>query len=158
MVLGGEFAGTLAEVGADLAGLSVGDPVTVLQHYFEPDGHVVQFGIDCWGGYAKYVVAPARTIVPLLSRDQIEIAAASQTVASTAWRMVSTLGEVEPDETVLIPSASGGVGSMLVRAAKLRGARVIASVGAPEKIVAVEALGADVVFVHGDTRQRGRHV
>jgi NADPH2:quinone reductase len=44
-----------------------------------------------------------------------------------------------------VPSASGGVGSVLVGAAKLLGARVIATVGAADKNDAVSDLGADVV-------------
>lgn len=150
MVLGGEFAGTIAAVGADVEGLELGAPVTALQHFFTPEGQPYQFGIDCWGGYAEYVCVPASTVVRLQSRDQIDAAAASQTVASTAWRMVTTLGNVQAGETVLVPSASGGVASTLVGVAKLRGARVIASVGSTEKVSAVEELGADVVFSYKD--------
>jgi NADPH:quinone reductase-like Zn-dependent oxidoreductase len=151
MVLGGEFAGVIAEVGAHVRDLRPGDPVAALQHYATPDGQLVQFGIDRWGGYAQYAAVPARALVRLSSLDEIEPAAAGQTVASTAWRMVTTLGDVQPGETVLIPSASGGVGSALVGAAGLRGARVIATVGSPEKVGAVRALGADEVICYTDS-------
>lgn len=150
MVLGGEFAGTVVEVGSAVRDHRPGDLVGVLQHFTRPDGRLVQFGIDCWGGYAQYVAVPARTAFPLASRDEVELAAAGQTVASTAWRMVTTLGQVQPDETVLVPSASGGVGSALVGAAALRGARVVATVGTPSKVAAVRALGADAVVCHRD--------
>jgi NADPH:quinone reductase-like Zn-dependent oxidoreductase len=150
MVLGGEFAGIVAEVGRDVHDVRPGDHVAVLQHYHAGDGRLMQFGIDRWGGYAELVAVPARALVPLSSPDQVEPAAAGQTVASTAWRMVTTLGNVRADETVLVPSASGGVGAALVSAAALRGARVIATVGAPAKIAPVRALGADVVLCHRD--------
>lgn len=150
MVLGGEFAGTVAEVGREVDGVQPGDPVTVLQHYTVADGRLVQFGIDRWGGYAERVAVPARATVALASTDDFELAAASQTVASTAWRMVTTLGEVQAGHTVLVPSASGGVGSALVGAARLCGARVIATVGAPQKADGVRDLGADVVICHRD--------
>jgi NADPH2:quinone reductase len=150
MVLGGEVAGVVAEVGAGVRGLRPGDPVAALQHWARPDGSLVQIGIDCWGGYAEYVAVPARAVVALASPEQIEPAAAGQTAASTAWRMVSTLGQLRDGETVLIPSASGGVASTLVSAAALRGARVIATVGSPEKEAPVRALGADVVVCHRD--------
>jgi NADPH:quinone reductase-like Zn-dependent oxidoreductase len=153
-VLGGEFAGVVAETGAGVQGFAVGDPVAVLQHYARPDGSLVQFGIDCWGGYAEYAAVPAATLVPLGSRADVEVAAAAQTVASTAWRMVTTLGEVRAGETVLVPSASGGVGSALVRAAARRGARIVATVGSAEKAAAVRALGADVVAVHDEVPVR----
>ena len=148
MVLGGEFAGVVAEVGGTVEHVRPGDHVAVLQHYADDDGTLVQFGIDRWGGYAQFVAVPARAVVVLEGRAQVELAAAGQTVASTAWRMVTTLGDVQPGETVLVPSASGGVASTLVGAARLSGARVIATVGSPEKVAAVEALGADVVADH----------
>jgi NADPH:quinone reductase-like Zn-dependent oxidoreductase len=150
MVLGGEFAGVVMEVGASVTGVRCGDPVTALQQYYDADGRLIQFGIDCWGGYAQYVRVPARTVIALDSAEQIPLAAAGQTAATTAWRMVTTLGEVLPGETVLIPSASGGVASLLVGVSKLRGARVIATVGSPEKVAAVRELGADVVGCYRD--------
>jgi NADPH:quinone reductase-like Zn-dependent oxidoreductase len=58
---------------------------------------------------------------------------------------------VRPGETVLVPSASGGVAGAAVQAALIAGARVIASVGSPEKIAAVEELGASYVFCYRDT-------
>jgi NADPH2:quinone reductase len=64
--------------------------------------------------------------------------------------MVSRTAAIRPRETVLVPSASGGVGSMLVQCAKLAGARVIASVGSSAKVGPVAELGADEVFVHAD--------
>ena len=60
--------------------------------------------------------------------------------------MVVAVAAVRAGETVLVPSASGGVAGAAVQAARIAGARVIASVGSPEKIEAVRALGADVVF------------
>ena len=76
------------------------------------------------------------------------LAAAAQCVVSTAWSMVRTVAQVRPGETVLVPSASGGVASAAVQAAVIAGARVIASVGSPDKLAAVQALGADVVFCY----------
>ena len=148
IVLGGEPAGVVADVGSEVTGVRPGDPVAVLQHFATSDGRVVQFGIDRWGGYAEHIVVPETALAPLEEPAHIELAAAGQTVASTAWRMVTTLGEVQQGETVLIPSASGGVASALVGAATLRGARVIATVGGQEKVEAVRALGADVVADH----------
>src|SRR4051794_36430669 len=68
--------------------------------------------------------------------------------------MVVAVAKVRPGETVLVPSASGGVAGAAVQAAVIAGARVIASVGAPEKADAVRALGADSVFCYRDTPVR----
>ena len=78
-------------------------------------------------------------------------AAAAQCVASTAWSMVTSVAAIRPGETVLVPSASGGVAGAAVQAAVIVGARVIASVGAPEKADAVRKLGADVAFCYLET-------
>lgn len=161
-VLGAEFAGTVIAVGADVSGVRIGAPVTAFQQFacgrcrwcarWRPDlcQDFVVLGTDRWGGYAEQVVVPARVVIPLRSEEEFVVAAASQTVVSTAWHMVVALAAVRPGETVLVPSASGGVASALVQCAKLAGARVIASVGSPAKIDAVAELGADEVFCYRD--------
>jgi NADPH:quinone reductase-like Zn-dependent oxidoreductase len=162
-VLGAEFAGTVVAVGAEVAGIADGDPVTAYQQFacgtctacgrWRPDlcERFVVFGTDRWGGYAELVAVPARAVIPLRSPDDFVTAAAAQCVVSTAWSMVVSVAAVRAGETVLVPSASGGVAGAAVQAARLSGARVIASVGAPEKADAVRALGADVVFCYRDT-------
>ena len=67
------------------------------------------FGTDRWGGYAELVAVPARAVIPLRSPDDFVTAAAAQCVVSTAWSMVVSVAAVRAGETVLVPSASGGV-------------------------------------------------
>src|SRR6478672_8880051 len=162
-VLGAEFAGRVAQIGAEVEGIAAGDPVTAYQQYacgrcdacarWREDlcERFRVFGTDCWGGYGELVSVPARAIIPLRGEEDFIAAAAAQTVVSTAWSMVVGVAVVRAGETVLIPSASGGVASGAVQAACIAGARVIASVGSPEKIEPVRALGADVVFCHRET-------
>jgi NADPH:quinone reductase-like Zn-dependent oxidoreductase len=159
-VLGAEFAGTIAALGRDVEGFREGQPVTAQQQYacgrcracvaWRQDlcKHLTVFGTDCWGGYAELVRVPARALIELRSEADVLVAAASQCVAQTAWHMVATLAAVRPGETVLVPSASGGVAGALVQCAKIAGARVIATVGAAPKADAVRALGADEVFCY----------
>jgi NADPH:quinone reductase-like Zn-dependent oxidoreductase len=161
-VLGAEFAGRVGAVGVDVRGIAPGDPVTAFQQFacgrcgacarwredLCPSFKV--FGTDCWGGYAEQVLVPARAVMPLASEEQFVAAAASQTVVSTAWHMTVVLAAVRPGETVLVPSAGGGVAGALVQCAKLAGARVIASAGSREKLDAVADLGADEVFCYRD--------
>ena len=52
-----------------------------------------------------------------------------------------------PGCTVLVHAAAGGTGQLLVQVAKLRGARVLATVGAEWKAEAAHAAGADEVLV-----------
>jgi NADPH:quinone reductase-like Zn-dependent oxidoreductase len=165
-VLGAEFAGRVAEAGGNVTGVEVGEPVTAYQQFacgrcgpcarWRADlcERFQVFGTDRWGGYAEFVSVPARAVIPLRSEEDVIPAAAAQCVASTAWSMVVAVAEVRPGETVLVPSASGGVAGAAVQAAVIAGARVIASVGAPEKADAVRALGADSVFCYRDTPVR----
>jgi NADPH:quinone reductase-like Zn-dependent oxidoreductase len=162
-ILGAEFAGIVARVGSEVEGIALGDRVTAFQQYacgrcaacarWRPDlcERFVVFGTDRHGGYAERVSVPARAVIPLRSSDDLVVAAAAQCVVSTAWSMVTTVAAVRPGETVLVPSASGGVASAAVQAALIAGARVIASVGSPDKIAAVEALGADTIFCYRET-------
>jgi NADPH2:quinone reductase len=57
---------------------------------------------------------------------------------------------VDDATTALVHSAAGGLGSLLVRAAKQRGATVIATVGSPAKAAIARAAGADHVIVGRD--------
>jgi len=162
-VLGAEFAGVVAAAGAGVEGISVGDPVTAHQQYacgrcpactrWREDlcERFVVFGTDRWGGYAELAAVPARAVIPLRGEDECIAAAAAQCVASTAWSMVTRIAAVRAGETVLVPSASGGVAGAAVQAARIAGARVIASVGATEKVEAVRAMGADLVFCYRET-------
>jgi NADPH:quinone reductase-like Zn-dependent oxidoreductase len=84
--------------------------------------------------------------VPLRSPAEFVPAAAAQCVVSTAWHMTTNLAAVRAGETVLVPSAAGGVAGALVQCAKLAGARVIATVGDPAKLRLIQALGADDTF------------
>jgi NADPH:quinone reductase-like Zn-dependent oxidoreductase len=165
-VLGAEFAGTVAEVGTEVSGISIGDPVTAYQQFacgncsrcasWREDlcERFTVFGTDCWGGYAELVRVPARAVITLRGEGDFVPAASAQCTVSTAWSMVTAVAGVSPGETVLVPSASGGVASAIVQAAKVAGARVIASVGSPEKEESIRALGADAVFCYRDTTVR----
>ncbi len=161
-VLGAEFAGHVSDVGAAVEGVAVGAPVTAYQQYacgrcrqcarWRQDlcPRFTVYGTDCWGGYAERVRVPARAVIPLRSDGDLRPAAASQCVVSTAWSMVHSIAGVQAGETVLVPSGSGGVASALIQCARVVGARVIATVGSPDKEARVRDLGADAVFCYRD--------
>ena len=119
----------------------MGDAVTAHQQYscgscapcnrWRPDlcERFVVFGTDRWGGYGQLVAVPARAVIPLRGGEDFVVAAAAQCAVSTAWSMVVSVAKVRPGETVLVPSASGGVSGAAVQAARIAGARVIASAG-----------------------------
>jgi NADPH2:quinone reductase len=58
---------------------------------------------------------------------------------------------VKPGDTVLIHAAAGGVGGLLVQVAKLRGARVLATVSTEAKAELARKAGADEVIRYTQT-------
>jgi len=102
------------------------------------------FGSECNGGFADYATVPARNVHPIESPLTAAEFATFATSYITAENMLNRAG-VGADDVVLIPGASGGVGSALVQLAGRRGARTVALCG-ESKAEAVTALGADAVL------------
>ncbi|HEV2288527.1 MAG TPA: zinc-binding dehydrogenase [Candidatus Acidoferrales bacterium] len=100
------------------------------------------------GGYAEYVVAPARNVMAMPAGLSFEEAAAIPLVFLTAWHMLVTRAKLQAGEDVLILGGGSGVGSAGIQIAKVLGARVIATVGSEEKAEKARALGADDVIIH----------
>jgi NADPH:quinone reductase-like Zn-dependent oxidoreductase len=159
-VLGAEFTGIVAEVGAKVTSVGVGDLVTALLQYacemcdrcqnWRPDLclDLNVFGTTCWGGYGEFVKVPERAVITLKQGDPELAIAGGQCVVSTAWHMVNRLAVVRPGDLVLVPSASGGVGTALVQCVKLAGGTVVATASSESKRELIESLGADHVVLY----------
>ena len=105
---------------------------------------------DFDGAFAQYVKVPATEVFPV-DCDWTDVELGSIPCAyGTAESMVHR-ANVKAGDHVLVPGASGGVGSAVVQLSKRRGARVTAICGAA-KAERVRELGADRVFTgrHGD--------
>lgn len=63
----------------------------------------------------------------------------------TAWYALKQ-ANLDSDSTILVHSASGGVGSMLVQIAKSRGHKVVGVVGRSAKVAYCRSIGADHVI------------
>jgi NADPH:quinone reductase-like Zn-dependent oxidoreductase len=110
-ILGGEVAGTVAAVGADV------DPALTGQRVWGFAG--------LSGGYAERAVAPADTLVPLpagLSAVDAVTLGSSGMVAFFALRHA----RFAPGESVLVRGAAGGIGIMAVQLAVRGGASAVA--------------------------------
>ena len=66
----------------------------------------------------------------------------------TAHYLACDTFTLQPGHTALVHAAAGGVGLLLTQIAKLRGARVIATVGNEEKAKLAQEAGADAVCVY----------
>lgn len=117
MILGVDGAGTVAAVGPGVSRFAVGDRV-VGKFLTPPAGH---------GAFAEFAVAPENSVlVPIPDCVPTATAAAVPTAGVTAQDLVDAT-EIEPDQTVLVVGATGGVGSFLVQLANMAGAQVIAT-------------------------------
>ena len=155
-VLGVEFAGDVAALGANVEGLREGQPVWVLHEIpcLECDYCLAgmdnlclaaeMYSVQRPGGYAEYALAPARAVFPLGDGSH-DAAAAGQIVFTTAWHMLMTRGELRAGETVVVNASGSGVGHAAVQIAKLAGATVIATAGSHEKLARSTDDGADHV-------------
>lgn len=146
MIPGGDIAGEVIEVGADVSGLRAGDRVQVVP--FQPG--IGQMGETLRGGACEKIAVKARFLLPIPDGVSDVDAAALPIAYGTARRMMVARGQVKAGEKVLVLGATGGVGTGAVQLAKLAGAEVIACGGNADKCEKLRAIGADHVI---DTSQ-----
>jgi NADPH:quinone reductase-like Zn-dependent oxidoreductase len=139
LIPGLEIVGTVDMLGAGVDSLGVGD--RVMPYLLGGD---VFLGVGGPGGFADYVVTPARQLVRVPDSIPDEPAGALQVAFGTAWHMLYTRGGLRIGETVLINSVSSGIGSAAVQLAHLGGAFVIGTSSSPEKLERAREDGLDV--------------
>lgn len=131
--LGQEAAGVVTAVGPDVADFRVGDRVA---------SAAVQ------GGYAGEAIVPAAQAVRVPDGVSARDAAAVLLQGMTAHYLATDTFSLKPRDTALVHAAAGGVGLLLVQLAKLRGARVVGTVGTEEKARLAREAGADQVVIY----------
>ncbi|MFD9906179.1 zinc-binding dehydrogenase [Streptomyces sp. NPDC059063] len=94
-------------------------------------------------GYAEFAVREPEALFPLPDTLSYEAAIA---MVGTGRMALGVLDVAAPtaDDVVLVTAAAGGIGTLLVQAAKNVGATVVGAAGGPDKAERVRALGADV--------------
>lgn len=133
MMLGLDVAGVVQEVSAN--------------SLFEVGDRVIAFPKN--GSYAEYVVANEKLVFKIPDSLSIEQAAAMPTVTFTSYILLEKIGQVKPTDTIVIHSAAGGIGAMMIQLAKLMGVqKIITTVGNLEKASYLKELGADVVCTY----------
>lgn len=110
LIPGADFAGTVAETGADITKFKKGDEV---------------YGKILIGCYAEYVTVKEGELSLKPKNTSFEEAASVPMGTLTAWQAIFEGGNLTEGQTILVHGASGGVGSMAVQLAKAKGARVI---------------------------------
>ena len=139
MIPGGDFAGEIVELGANVSGWNVGD--RVCPHTFVPGEGMT--GETRLGAAAEFARIPATQLIATPDGVSDDHAAALPIAYGTAYRMMLTRGKVTNSDTVLILGATGGVGTCCVQLAKSAGATVIVTGSAQWKLDKLKELGAD---------------
>ncbi|HEX5018899.1 MAG TPA: zinc-binding dehydrogenase, partial [Actinomycetes bacterium] len=102
------------------------------------------------GTLAERVAVPRRNLVPKPVGFSFEQAACLPTAWLTAYRMLTTRGQLKERETVLVQGAGGGVSTALIPLAKAMGLRVWATSRDADKREQALGLGADQAFDSGE--------
>ncbi|MGW2640166.1 quinone oxidoreductase family protein [Streptomyces sp. NPDC001348] len=102
------------------------------------------------GGYAQKVAAHRRLQweIPDEVTDEQAVSLALQ--GNSAYHLLFTVAQIVKGQTVVIPAAAGGVGSLAVQLAHRAGARVIALAGTDEKRRLALELGATAAVDSSD--------
>ena len=131
--LGYEAAGTIEEIGENVANFQIGQRVlaTALS-----------------GGYAEYATAKAHGTIPIPDELGFGEATALLVQGLTA---LGLLHETKAGQTILVHAAAGGVGTLLVQLAKHKGLKVIGTASSEQKLELVSKLGADAAVNYSES-------
>lgn len=157
-ISGGDIAGVVDSVGADVTSPQVGDRVMLNPAWgcgrceycragVTPcclHGHMLGEGEP--GGLAELVKCPAIQSMSIPDDYPFDKAACLPVAFGTAFRMLITKAQVKPCDVVLVLGAGGGVAVAAIQIAKVLGARVIATASTDEKLIRAKTLGADDVI------------
>lgn len=138
LVLGTDGAGVVVEVGSRVRRLKVGDKVYAYS-WANPKG----------GFYAEYVAVASHKVAHIPARLDLEHAGAIATTGLTALQGIDDALKIKRGETITIHGASGGVGTLAIQFAKLRGARVLATASGIDGLELVRDMGADLAVDAG---------
>lgn len=106
-------------------------------------GQRVAYAFPPIGAYSEIRTMPADRLIPLPDAISYEQAAAMMLKGMTAEYLIRRTYPVKKGETILIHAAAGGVGQILCQWAKHIGARIIGTVGSPEKAEIAKSNGCD---------------
>lgn len=136
--VGIEGSGAVAALGDGVNTYSIGDRVafTRLQ-----------------GSYAEFTMAPAHRLVRVPDAVGLDQAAAVISQGIAAHYLTHEYG-LKAGDICLVHAGAGGVGQLLIQLAKMRGARVLATVGTREKAAIARACGADEVILYREVNFR----
>ncbi|MFD8649098.1 NAD(P)H-quinone oxidoreductase [Streptomyces mirabilis] len=126
-----EVSGRISALGEGVTGWQVGDEVCALL---------------TGGGYAQKVAVPAGQLLTVPKGISLVEAAGLPEAVATVWSNIVMTAGLQEGETLLVHGGAGGIGTFAIQIAKALGARVVTTVGGPEKAARARELGADVTI------------
>ncbi len=156
LILGHEISGTITARGADVTWRE-GDRVLLpavygcgqcaLCRYGRENvcERMVMFGNNVHGGYAEYVIAPAKDIFALPDEIPLVEGAIIADATTTPYHAVVNRGQVKPGDKVVV-FGCGGIGLNVVQVAAAVGAQVIAVDIVAQKLAWARQLGAQLAL------------
>jgi NADPH2:quinone reductase len=157
-IIGCDLAGVVSALGPQAARFKVGDRVWGSN----------QGLLGRQGTFAEYAAVAEDYLYPIPAGVAEAQAAATALVGITAHLGLFRCASLQAGETVFVNGGTGGVGSMVVQMARAVGARVVTTVGSPEKAALARSWGAECVLnyktddvparVREFTRGQGVHV
>ncbi len=169
LILGHEIAGTVTEVGSAVDDRRPGERVLIPSVYgcgrcqYCRRGrenlcvNMVMLGNNIDGGYAEFVVVPARELIPVPDALPLEQASVIADALSTPFHAVRNRARVQVGETVAVVGC-GGVGLNVVQCAVAAGGRVIALDLNDERLAIARALGAFATVNPGGMERADKRV
>jgi NADPH:quinone reductase len=125
-----EVSGTVRQTGPDVTDLAAGQRVAAF---------------TAGGGLAEAVLVRAESVVPVPDLVPSPVAAAAPLMLTTALLLLQDAASFRPGMTVLVHSASGGVGTAIAQLVPLLGGGLrIGTVGRPGKVASALKGGYDV--------------
>ena len=130
-VPGIDCAGIVAAVGANVKNIDVNQKVVAF---------------PATGSYAEFALAEENLVFPIPETLSYDLAASFPIVGGTSYHTLKQVAGLKPNETALIHTAGGGVGSTALKIAKyLKASMVIGATHSSWKETHIKKIGADAV-------------
>lgn len=130
-ILGMEVAGVIEEVGEQVTGWKIGDPVCAM---------------IAGGGYAEYTAVDVGLLIPCPATLTMAESAAIPEVFLTAFQAIHWIGKLQSGQNLLIHAGASGVGLATIQLAKLHGANVAVTCSSEAKGMYCKAWGANIAI------------
>jgi alcohol dehydrogenase len=135
VTLGGDIAGVVTQVGANVTSVAVGDKVYGQANVVAGNS----------GAFALFAVTKPEQLAAMPSNLDFEQSAAMPLVGASVIQALTEHIELQPGQKLFIHGGAGGIGSIAIQVAKQIGA-YIATTATDDQIELVKQLGADEVI------------